>query len=164
MKRSLIAVVVLFGSGLAFAQGSAGKKVAADKQTGASPEAAAPAQEKKKAAGPVRPPPPDINRLPFTPDSIRMVMQYHSRDIQECYEEILATKGSKVEEGRILTSFTITPDGFVRNAKVEKAGTTLKNARLNECVVNVISSITFPQPPDGREYPIEYPFNLKAIK
>lgn len=161
MKRSLIAVVVLLGSGLAWAQGPAGRKAPAGQDT--APESSAPAQEKKKAE-PVRPPPPDVSRMPFSPDSIRTVMQYYSRDIQECYEEILATKGNKVEEGRIMTTFTITPDGFVRNAKVAKAGTTLKNSRLNECVVNVISGITFPQPPDKREYPIEYPFNLKAIK
>ena len=91
-------------------------------------------------------------------------MQYHSRDVQECYEELLATKGNKVEEGRIMTTFTISPDGFVRNAKVAKSGTTLKDPRLHECVVNVLSGINFPQTPDGREYPIEYPFNLKAIK
>ncbi len=160
MNRSLLMVVVL-GSGLAFAQAPAGKKGASGKE--AAPEAAAPAQEKKKAE-PARPQPPDVNRLPFTPDSIRQVMQYYSRDIQDCYEEILATKGSNVEEGRIMTSFTITPDGFVRNAKVEKAGTTLNNPRLHECVVNVLTSLNFPQPPDGRSYPIEYPFNLKAIK
>lgn len=150
MNRSLLMVVVL-GSGLAFAQGSPAKK-----------GASAPAQEKK--AAPVRPPPPDVTRLPFTPDSIREVMQYHSRDVQECYEELLATKGNKVEEGRIMTTFTISPDGFVRNAKVAKSGTTIKDARLHECVVNVLSGINFPQTPDGREYPIEYPFNLKAIK
>jgi hypothetical protein len=161
MKRSLIAVVVLLGSGLALAQGPAGRKGSAGKET--APEAAAPAQEKKKAE-PARPQPPDVSRMPFSPDSIREVMQYYSRDIQECYEEILATKGNKVEEGRIMTTFTITPDGFVRNAKVAKSGTTLKNTRLNECVVNVLSGITFPPPPDKREYPIEYPFNLKAIK
>jgi hypothetical protein len=161
MNRSLIAVVVVLGSGLALAQGSPGRKGASGKE--AAPEAAAPAQEKKKAE-PVRPPPPDINRLPFTPDSIREVMQYHARDIQECYEEMLAMKGNKVEEGRIMTTFTISPDGFVRNAKVAKAGTTLKDARLHECVVNVLSGINFPRTPDGREYPIEYPFNLKAIK
>ncbi|QRN92874.1 AgmX/PglI C-terminal domain-containing protein [Archangium violaceum] len=168
MKRSLFAVVVL-GAGLAFAQGSSGKQGSSAK-SGSSAKAttpdpgAAPAQEKKTTAAPARPPPPDINRMPFTPDTIREVMQYHSRDIQDCYEEILATKGSNVEEGRILTTFTITPDGFVRNAKVAKSGTTLKNTRLHECVVNVISSITFPPTPDKREYPIEYPFNLKALK
>ena len=157
MKHSLVAVVVLLGSGLAFAQGSVGK--------GVDPDKAVPAQEKKKKAEPpARPPPPDVSRMPFTPDSIREVMQYHSRDVQECYEELLATKGNKVEEGRIMTTFTISPDGFVRNAKVLKSGTTIKDARLHECVVNVLSGINFPQTPDGREYPIEYPFNLKAIK
>jgi hypothetical protein len=155
MKSSLFAVAVLLGSGLAFAQGKADK--------GLEPEKAAPAQAKKKAE-PVRPQPPNVSQMPFTPDSIREVMQYHSRDIQDCYEEMLATKGKKVEEGRLLTTFTITPDGFVRNAKVSKAGTTLKDPRLHECVVSVLSGINFPQPPDRREYPIEYPFNLKAIK
>jgi hypothetical protein len=155
MKCSLFAVAVLFGSGLAFAQGKADK--------GLDSEKTAPAQAKKQAA-PVRPPPPNVSQLPFTPDSIREVMQYHSRDIQDCYEELLAMKGTKVEEGRILTTFTITPDGFVRNAKVSKVGTTLKDPRLHECVVAVLSGMNFPQPPDRREYPIEYPFNLKAIK
>ncbi|HEX8536969.1 MAG TPA: AgmX/PglI C-terminal domain-containing protein, partial [Cystobacter sp.] len=108
--------------------------------------------------------PPDVTKLPFTPDSIRMVMNYYARDIQDCYEEILARKGSNVEEGRILTTFTISPEGFVRNAQVAKAGTTIKNQRLNECVVNVLTSITFPEPSDKKEHPIEYPFNLKAIK
>ncbi|HEX5751718.1 MAG TPA: AgmX/PglI C-terminal domain-containing protein [Archangium sp.] len=160
MNRSLLMVVVL-GSGLAFAQGSPAKKGASAKDT--APEAAAPAQEKKKAE-PVRPPPPDISRLPFTPDSIREVMQYYARDVQDCYEELLAAKGNKVEEGRIMTTFTISPDGFVRNAKVARSGTTIKDARLHECVVSVLTGINFPAPPDGREYPIEYPFNLKAIK
>jgi len=162
MKHPLIAVAVVLASGLALAQGTSGKKGASTSQEKQTPEAAAPAE--KKPATPTRPQPPDINRMPFTPDSIREVMQYYSRDIQECYEEVLANKGSKVEEGRILTTFTISPDGFVRDAKVAQAGTTLKNERLNQCVVNVLTSINFPPPPDKRAYPIEYPFNLKAIK
>ncbi|WP_434391305.1 AgmX/PglI C-terminal domain-containing protein [Melittangium boletus] len=165
MKHSSIVLAVVLAQGLALAQGPAsGKKAAAPAQTkpAASVPEAAPAE--KKSAAPTRPPPPDINRLPFTPDTIRQVMQYHAQDIQECYEEVLALKGSTVEEGRILTTFTISPDGFVRDAKVAKAGTTLKNERLNQCVVNVLTGINFPPPPDKRAYPIEYPFNLKAIK
>ncbi len=160
--KSLFTAVVVLSAGLALAQTPAGKKGAAAQDT--SIPDTAPAATPKKAPEAVRPPPPDVTKLPFTPDSVRMVMNYYSRDIQDCYEEVLANKGSKVEEGRILTTFTISPDGFVRNAKVAKAGTTLKNERLNQCVVNVLTSINFPPPPDKREYPIEYPFNLKAIK
>ncbi|ATB39606.1 hypothetical protein CYFUS_005051 [Cystobacter fuscus] len=163
MKRPLITMAVVLSAGLALAQGAAGKK-SASVATDAGTPAAEPGGSGKKAAPPARPQPPDVTKLPFTPDSIRMVMNYYSRDIQECYEEILARKGSNVEEGRILTTFTISPDGFVRNAQVAKAGTTIKNERLNECVVNVLTSITFPEPSDKKEHPIEYPFNLKAIK
>lgn len=162
MKRPLITMAVVLSAGLALAQGTAGKKGAS-----AAPDSGTPAAEpggSGKKAPPARPQPPDVTKLPFTPDSIRMVMNYYSRDIQDCYEEILARKGSNVEEGRILTTFTISPDGFVRNAQVAKAGTTIKNERLNECVVNVLTSITFPEPSDKKEHPIEYPFNLKAIK
>lgn len=167
--KSLLTTVMVLSAGLALAQAPAGKKGAgpaksapAAAQDTAIPDTAPAAPPKK--AEPVRPPPPDVTKLPFTPDSIKMVMNYYSPDIQGCYEEVLAGKGSKVEEGRILTTFTISPDGFVRNAKVAKAGTTLKNDRLNECVVNVLTSINFPVPSDKREHPIEYPFNLKAIK
>ena len=149
MKHALVALAVVWGGGVALAQGA--------------PDTA-PAEQSRKKAAPEKPKAPDIARMPFTPDSIREVMQYHSQYIQECYEEILATKGSKVQEGRLQTSFTITPEGTVRGAKVVKLGTTLKSARLHECVVNVLASITFPAPPDKRDYPIEYPFNLKALK
>lgn len=148
MKPAWMVLALVLGSGLAGAQDA--------------PPEGTPASGKK--AAPKRPAAPDIAHMPFTPDSVREVMQYYAHDIQECYEEILATKGSKVEEGKLLTTFVITPEGTVRNAKVAKAGTTLKNKRLNECVVNVLLGMTFPAPPDKREYPIEYPFNLKALK
>lgn len=163
MKHALMAVVLL-SAGVALAQGGKKSKAATADSKDFIPEMSAPAPEKKAAAAPVRPPAPDVAHMPFNKDSIREVMQYYTRDIQECYEEILATKGSKVEEGSILTSFTITPEGTVRNAKVSRVGTSLKNPRLSECIVNVLSSLTFPQPADKREYPIEYPFNLKALK
>jgi hypothetical protein len=163
MKHPLMMAVVMLSAGLSLAQGKTDKK-GASRDDAAGIPTAAPAVTEKKADPPARPQPPDVTKLPFTPDSIRMVMNYYSRDIQDCYEEILATKGNKVQEGKILTTFTISPEGFVRHAKVAREGTTIKNARLNECVVNVLTSITFPEPSDKREHPIEYPFNLKAIK
>ena len=147
MKRSLITAVVL-GSAVALAQGAPAKK----------PEGA----RKPRAAKP-QPAAPDVNKLPFTPDSIRIVMQYHSTKIQGCYEEHMAAKDKKVE-GKLLTSFSISPEGMVTDAKVLKKGTTLKDPGLHDCVVAVLLSLTFPTPTDGRFHPIDYPFNLKAVK
>ena len=70
----------------------------------------------------------------------------------------------KVVEGKLMTSFTINAEGLVKGAKVEKKGTTLKEPRLHDCVVAVLTAMTFPKPADGKDHPIEYPFNLKAIQ
>lgn len=102
-------------------------------------------------------------RLPFTPYSIKKILASHHQDIQNCYEETLAGR-QKVIEGMLTAAFSIQPDGTVKKARVLKKGTTLRDAKLHDCVVSVLSGINFPKPPDHREHPIEYPMNLKAIR
>jgi hypothetical protein len=105
---------------------------------------------------------PDVANLPFTPDSIKQVVTYHQPKIQGCYEDHIASK-KKPPEGTIKTSWVITADGLVKNAKVDRKASALKDLGLADCVVAVISSMTFPKPPDGKDRPIEFPFNLKAV-
>jgi hypothetical protein len=103
----------------------------------------------------------DVSKMPFTPDSIKQVVASYQAQIQGCYEEHLAAK-DKAVEGSLKTSFIITASGLVKSAKVNKKTSTLKDARLHDCVVAVLSVMEFPKPPDGKDQPIEYPFNLKA--
>ena len=49
--------------------------------------------------------------MPFTPDSIKTVVAYHQAEIQDCYEETMAAKDKEVE-GKLMTSFVITPTGW----------------------------------------------------
>jgi hypothetical protein len=105
----------------------------------------------------------DVTLLPFTADSIKMVMEHNAPKIQDCYEDTLANRRKPVQ-GRISTSFKITPEGLVKSAKVERQGSTVWDAKLNDCVVAVLTSISFPKPKDNRDYPIQYPFNLKAVR
>lgn len=106
---------------------------------------------------------PDVSKLPFSADSIKQIVAHYQPQIQGCYEETMASK-DKAVEGKLQTSWIITPDGIVTKAKVEKKGTTLKDSKLHDCVVAVLSAMTFPKPPDKKNHPIEFPFNLKAIK
>ncbi|HZI16857.1 MAG TPA: AgmX/PglI C-terminal domain-containing protein [Myxococcus sp.] len=140
MKRAVLPAVLL-ASAVALAQGAPSKKPSAPAKSEA----------------------PDVARLPFSPDSIRQVVLYHQPRIQECYEDFLVEKDRKVE-GRLLTAFTIDANGLVKDAKVVKKSSTLKDPALHDCVVAVLTSMTFPKPPDGADRPIEYPFNLKAIE
>jgi len=145
MKRSLVAVM-LVASSVALAQGESGAKA------GKAPAGQTQAPEEL-----------DVSRMPFSQDSVQQVILYHRAQIQECYEDHLATKSKKVE-GKLMTSFTITGRGLVKDAKVLKKGTTLKDKGLHDCVVSVLMSMSFPKPPDGKDQPIEYPFNLKAVE
>lgn len=105
----------------------------------------------------------DVEKLPFTPDSIRQVVAFHMPKVQACYEEMLAGK-TKALEGKLNTRWTITADGLVKGAAIRKKGTTIKDGKLHDCVLAVVSSMEFPKPADGKSHPIDFPFNLKAEK
>lgn len=105
---------------------------------------------------------PDVSKLPFTADSIKQVVLAYQPKIQGCYEDHISDK-KKAPEGKLKTGFVITPDGIVKNARVDRKGSTLKDPALHDCVVAVLSTMAFPKPPDAKDHPIDFPFNLKAV-
>ena len=107
---------------------------------------------------------PDISKMPFTAESVQKIVGYYQPKIQECYEETLASKGDKPVEGKIITSWVVTPEGLVKSAKVDVKKSKLKEPKLHDCVVAVLSTMEFPKPVDGKDHPIEFPFNLKAVR
>jgi hypothetical protein len=145
MKRTLLVVLCWTLSALA----------AEATSTDAAPDAGLAAEDTR--------PQLKVEKMPFSQESIREVVAYHQEEIQACYEKTLADK-EKVVEGKLMTSFVITREGKVKDAKVLKKGTTLKEPRLHECVTETLATMVFPKPHDRREHPVEYPFNLKAIR
>ena len=112
-------------------------------------------------ATPARGTSPD--KLPFTPDTIKETVRAKQPEIERCWEQTLASTDKPVD-GKLQTHFIITPVGSVKSAKVVKKGTTLKDPALHKCVATVLSTMLFPRPPDGKDHPVEYPFNLKAVR
>lgn len=106
---------------------------------------------------------PDVRTMPFTPESVKTVVAYWQPKIQTCYEETLAAKDKDVE-GTLKTKWIVGPSGHIKKAEVLKKGTTLKDPKLHECVVTLLSSMQLPKPPGGKDQPIEFPFNLKAVR
>jgi hypothetical protein len=145
MKSLLFAAALSFGASAVAAEADAGHAVV----------------EGTKSADPNA---PDTSKMPFTADSIRTVVSYHQPQIQTCYNETLANKGNKVIEGKLHTHWVITPDGLVKQAKVDRKKSTLKEGDLHKCVIEVLSAMTFPKPVKARDYPVEFPFNLTAVK
>jgi hypothetical protein len=102
-------------------------------------------------------------KLPFTTDTIREIVRAKQPEIERCWEQTLAGTDKPVD-GKLQTHFVITPVGSVKQAKVVKKGTTLKDPALHRCVETVLSTMFFPRPPDGKDHPVEYPFNLQAVR
>ena len=135
---------------------------APDAGTPAAPEPGAPAAG--AAVGPATPARGSSpEKLPFTPDTIKEIVRAKQPDIERCWEQTLAATDKPVD-GKLQTHFVITPVGSVKQAKVVKKGTTLKDPALHKCVTTVLSTMLFPRPPDGKDHPVEYPFNLKAVR
>jgi hypothetical protein len=166
--KKLVTIVVVLCAALPLAQAKEPKKtgssaVTKDLMKDAVDTSSGQPAPARGAIDPNAKPPPDVTKMPFTQGSIKAVIAYHHPQIQACYEETLASK-EKVLEGKLLTSFVITPEGVVKDAKILKKGTTLKEPKVHECVTTVLSTMTFPKPADGLDHPIEFPFNLKAIQ
>lgn len=107
---------------------------------------------------------PDVSSMPFNAESIKTVVAWYQPKIQGCYEEHLAgVKSKKPPEGKLVTSWVITPDGLVKKAQIVGKKSTVRLPSMNDCVIAVLSIMSFPRPDDKKEHPIEYPFNLKAV-
>ena len=104
----------------------------------------------------------DVSKLPFTPDSIKQVVLSYQPQVQGCHEEAMAA--AKPITGQVKVAFIITADGMVKSAKVDKKASGIKDPHLHDCLVAVVSSMHFPMPPDGKDHPIEFPFNLKPVE
>ena len=133
----------------------------------AGPSAAEPGAPAAGAAATMGPATPargsSPEKLPFTPDTIKETVRAKQPEIERCWEQTLAGTDKPVD-GKLQTHFVITPVGSVKQAKVVKKGTTLKDPALHKCVETVLSTMLFPRPPDGKDHPVEYPFNLKAVR
>ena len=104
----------------------------------------------------------DLSKLPFTPASIKQVVLSYQPRVQGCHEEAMV--GAKPIAGLVKVAFTITPDGYVKGAKVDKKALIIKDNGLHDCLAAVVGTMVFPRPPDGKDHPIEFPFNLKPVE
>ena len=83
---------------------------------------------------------------PFSVDSISLVIRAQQPLVQSCYGKMMATRNER-REGRVVTSFVITPAGTVTDSRVEKTGTTLTDAGLSACLLAVLDGLSSPKPP-----------------
>jgi Ca-activated chloride channel family protein len=91
---------------------------------------------------------------------IRRAIDKQRARVRYCYEKAL-TKNPLLE-GKVVISFTITPDGSVTAVLIRE--TTLGDADVEACIATVMKELTYPAPAGGGAVIVNYPFVFKTSK
>jgi hypothetical protein len=95
------------------------------------------------------------------PDAILMAILAHKDEFRLCYEREINAETPSIG-GSVGTTFVIGATGRVTQAGV--ASSTLHNANVERCVLNVIKRIDFPLPRGAGVVQVSYPFKFAAAK
>lgn len=94
-------------------------------------------------------------------DAVDAAIRAHRDEFLFCYEREV-NAGLPNLGGKIITAFVIGGSGQASQTGINSS--TMNNANVERCVLNVIGRIQFPQPTGGVPVTIKYPFNFSSLK
>ncbi len=92
------------------------------------------------------------------PDTIRRILIDHLPQFRSCYQEEL-DKAKSSFDGVLVLNFVVGASGSVTRASARPQGRTVPGSVQN-CVVNVLRGIPFPEPKGGGSYEVRQPLNF----
>jgi TonB family protein len=93
-------------------------------------------------------------------DEVGRVIHSRISEIRYCYESSMLRKPDL--EGKLIIDFTIAGSGRVRSANVKESS--VRDERLNECILKRLARWEFPKPKSGVEVAVSYPFIFKRLR
>ena len=91
-------------------------------------------------------------------EALGKVLREHAAEIRSCYEQELAQ--DRLLEGKVTLRWTVQPDGSVTDASVDGPGTTLRNRKVQDCMLARVAGWRFPKPKGGGAAVIKNPWTL----
>jgi hypothetical protein len=67
---------------------------------------------------------------------------------------------TKIPDSKVLLSWVVGSDGHPKDVKVKE--TTLKNTKVETCLVEAVQKQIFPKPPEGQEADVVFPVRFKS--
>jgi TonB family protein len=93
-------------------------------------------------------------------DEVGKVIHAQISEIRYCYESSMLRKPEI--EGKLVIDFVIANTGRVRVASVKESS--VRDERLNECILKRLARWEFPRPKSGVEVAVSYPFIFKRLR
>jgi hypothetical protein len=94
-----------------------------------------------------------------TTEVIQKVVLDNRQNIRDCYE--VARLKDPTLRGTLTLEFTLTPEGGVKTAALNKKRSTLVLPSLVSCAVNALQQVHFPPSSRGFESTVNYPFDFR---
>ena len=92
-------------------------------------------------------------------EAIRQTIRSNLTVIRKCYEDEL-NKDENLK-GKILLQWDIGKGGKVVRGKLADSSPELKKTNVSQCILGIVQSLTFPEPPTEKEVTVIFPFYFK---
>ena len=93
-----------------------------------------------------------------TMEVIAAAVKAHRKEARDCYEKGLKQVPSL--KGDLVVHFVLKPSGKIKVIELNRERSTITEASVVSCVVDVVSAIEFPKSSRGMETTVNYPFNF----
>jgi hypothetical protein len=93
-----------------------------------------------------------------TMDVIAAAVKAHRKEARDCYEKGL--KQVPGLKGDLVVHFILKPSGKIKTIELNRERSTITEASVVTCVIDVVSAIEFPKSSRGMETTVNYPFNF----
>jgi len=100
----------------------------------------------------------DDFRSSIDKDAIRRLIRKNKNAIKGCYDRALSR--NKKISGKVVLSWKIAAGGRMISPKVKS--TTLNNSQIEQCIINRLMVLKFPEPGANEIAQVDYPFVFKA--
>ena len=93
-----------------------------------------------------------------TMEAISAVVKAHRKEARVCYEKAL--KQIPGLKGDVVIHFILKPNGRMKHAEINEERSTIREAAVTGCVIDVLMALEFPKSSKGMETAVNYPFNF----
>lgn len=103
-------------------------------------------------------PPVDDSR---TTESVNKIFKENRKSFKKCYEDVRKDKPEL--KGNIVLKVVLDGDGQVKKAYVEEGESSIHEQKINDCMLKLAKSLTYPKSSKGLEKDFEYDFGFNNM-
>lgn len=96
-----------------------------------------------------------------TTESVNKIFKDNRKAFKKCYEDVRKEKPDL--KGNIVLKVVLDGEGAVKKAYVEESESSIHEQKINDCMIKLAKSLTYPKSSKGLEKDFEYDFGFNNL-